>query len=224
MSSQVERLSARLDAAFEHTGATADLRTLTQPLLKLLSAGQPVTAEQLAAATGRSAEQIHATLPSLPSIELDTQARVIGMGITLNPTRPTTSMSRASTSTNVVCPGTLIFPALIGRTAHVTSPCHGTGETVRLTVSPDRVFDITRATPSSPSSPQTTSPPSAPPSATKSFFASPEAASPEAASPRLAEHRGATVLPITDALALAAKQFTFQAAGFAVEPGTEQFA
>ncbi len=50
MTSQVERLSARLDAAFERTGATADLRTLTQPLLKLLTAGQPVTAEQLAAA------------------------------------------------------------------------------------------------------------------------------------------------------------------------------
>ncbi len=33
MTSQVEQLSARLDAAFDRTGSTADLRTLTQPLL-----------------------------------------------------------------------------------------------------------------------------------------------------------------------------------------------
>lgn len=45
-----------------------------------------MSAEQLAAATGRPVKQIADSLPGLPSIELDEQGRVVGMGITLNPT------------------------------------------------------------------------------------------------------------------------------------------
>ena len=41
---------------------------------------------------------------------------------------------------------TLMFPALIGRTAHIASPCHGTGKSVRLTVEPDRVVSVEPST------------------------------------------------------------------------------
>lgn len=209
MTSQVEQLSARLDAAFDRTGSSADLRALTQPLLTLLTAGQPVTAEQLAAATGQSAEQIHAALPNLPSIEMDAQGRVIGMGITLNPT-PHRFEVDGTTLYTWCALDTLIFPALIGRTAHVTSRCHGTGEIVQLTVSPDRVLDVTPAdavvsivTPDDVSAVRTSF------CNEVHFFAFPEAAA-----PWLAENPGATVLPITDAFTLgqgmAAKQFTSQ--------------
>jgi alkylmercury lyase len=209
MTSQLEQIGARLDAAFEATGSSADLRALTQPLLTLLTAGQPVTAEQLAAATGQSTGQLHATLPSLPGIEFDAQDRVIGMGITLNPTLHRFEVDGIRLYTWCAL-DTLIFPALIGRTAHITSPCHGTGEAVRLTVSPDRVFDITPAdavvsivTPDDVSAVRTSF------CNEVHFFASAEAAA-----PWLAKHPGATVLPITNAFALgqhmAAKQFTSQ--------------
>ncbi|WP_265445083.1 organomercurial lyase MerB [Flexivirga meconopsidis] len=175
----------------------------------MLTAGQPVSAEQLAAATGRSVAQIHAALPNLPSIELDAQARVIGMGITLTPTAHRFEVQGTRLYTWCAL-DTLIFPALIGRTAHVTSSCHATGEPVRLTVSPDHVFDITPAdavvsivTPDDVSAVRTSF------CNEVHFFASPEAAA-----PWLAEHPGATVLPITDAFALgqgmAANQFTSQ--------------
>ncbi len=129
------------------------------------------------------------------------------MGITLNPTPHRFDVEGIHLYTRCAL-DTLIFPALIGRTAHVTSPCHGTGETVRLTVSPDRVFDITPAgavvsivTPDDLSAVRTSF------CNEVHFFASPEAAS-----PWLAVHPGATVLPITDAFTLgqgmAAKQFT----------------
>ena len=207
MTSQVEQLSARLDAAFEATGSAADLRTLTQPLLKLLTAGQPVTAEQLAVAAGRSAKQIHAALPSMPSIELDEQGRVIGMGITLNPTPHRFEVDGTSLYTWCAL-DTLIFPALIVRTAHVTSPCHSTGEPVRLTVSPDRVCDVTPSTAVvSIVTPDDMSSVRASFCNEVHFFASADAAE-----PWLTEHPGAAVLPVADAFALgqgmAAKQFT----------------
>ena len=41
---------------------------------------------------------------------------------------------------------TLMFPALIGRTVHIASPCHGTGKSVRLTVEPDRVVSVEPST------------------------------------------------------------------------------
>lgn len=209
MTSQVEQLSARLDAAFDRTGSSADLRALSPPLLQLLTAGQPVTAARLADATGRSAEQIHAALLTLPSIEMDAQGRVIGMGITLNPTPHRFEVEGTRLYTWCAL-DTLIFPGLIGRTAHVTSPCHGTGESIRLTVSPDRVFDVTPAdavvsvvTPDDVSAVRTSF------CNEVRFFASADAAA-----PWLAEHPGAAVLPITDAFMLgqvmAAKQFTSQ--------------
>jgi len=64
---------------------------------------------------------MHAALASLPSIELDTQGRLIGMGITLNPTPHRFDVEGIHLYTWCAL-DTLIFPALIGRTANVTSP------------------------------------------------------------------------------------------------------
>lgn len=108
----------------------------------------------------------------------------------------------------MVCPGHSHLPGPDRPYCARHLPCHGPGETVRLTTSPDRVSDITPAgavvsivTPDDVSAVRTSF------CNEVHFFASPEAAS-----PWLAEHPGATVLPITDAFALgqgmAAKQFT----------------
>lgn len=207
MTSQVEHLSGRLDAAFGRTDSAAELRTLTRPLLKLLSAGQPVTAEQLASATGRFAARIRASLPKMPSIELDAQGRVVGMGITLNPTPHRFEVDGTTVYTWCAL-DTLIFPALIGRTAHVTSPCHGTGQAVRLTVGPEGVAEVSPAetvvsivTPDDVSTVRTAF------CNEVHFFASAEAAE-----PWLATHPGAAVLPVADAFtlgqAMAANQFS----------------
>ncbi len=207
MTSQVEELGVRLDAAFKATGSAADLRALTQPLLKLLTAGQPVSAEQLAAATGRSVKQIADSLPGMPSIELDEQGRVVGMGITLNPTPHRFEVDGTHLFTWCAL-DTLIFPALIGRTAHVSSPCHATGVPVRLTVNPDGVCDVTPST----AVVSIVTPDDV--SAIRTSFCNEVHffASTDAADTWLAAHPAATVLPVNDAFtlgqAMAAKQFT----------------
>ena len=209
MTSPVEDLSVRLDAAFQATASATDLRALTQPLLKLLTAGQPVSAEQLAATTGTPVKQIADSLPGLPSIELDEQGRVVGMGITLNPTPHHFEVDGTNLFTWCAL-DTLIFPALIGRTAHVSSPCHATGEPIRLTVNPDGVSDVTPST----AVVSIVTPDDV--SAIRTSFCNEVHffASPGAADTWLAAHPGATVLPITDAFTLgqgmAAKQFTFE--------------
>ncbi|PZS27158.1 MAG: organomercurial lyase MerB [Pseudonocardiales bacterium] len=208
MTSRVEELGVRLDAAFNATtGSAVDLRALTQPLLKLLTAGQPVSAEQLAAATGRSVNQVADSLSGMPNIELDEQGRVVGMGITLNPTPHRFEVDGTDLFTWCAL-DTLIFPALIGRTAHVSSPCHATGEPIRLTVNPDGVCDVTPST----AVVSIVTPDDV--SAIRTSFCNEVHffASTDAAETWLGAHPGATVLPIDDAFTLgqtmAAKQFT----------------
>jgi alkylmercury lyase len=207
MPSQVDVLADRLDAAFKATGSAADLRALAQPLLTLLTLGQPVSVEQLAAAAGRSVKQVADSLRGVPSVELDEQGRVVGMGITLNPTPHQFEVDGADLFTWCAL-DTLIFPALIGRTAHVSSPCHATGAPIRLTVSPDGVCDIAPST----AVVSIVTPDDVTAIRTSfcdevHFFASAAAAG-----PWLAVHPGAAVLPINDAFALgqamAANQFT----------------
>ncbi|GLW47602.1 alkylmercury (organomercurial) lyase MerB [Streptomyces sp. NBRC 14336] len=109
---------------------------LLRPLLTLLAAGEPVTVDQLAAETGRTREEIRQALAAMPDTEYDTQGRVTGYGLTLNPT-PHRYETDGRTLYTWCALDTLVFPAVLGHTAQVTSPCRATGEPVRLTVPPD---------------------------------------------------------------------------------------
>jgi len=81
-----QQLAAQLTSAFSGAPGAGDRPWLWQPLLRLLARGEPVAACQLAGATGRSADQVRQALAALPDTEYDSLGRVVGSGITLNPT------------------------------------------------------------------------------------------------------------------------------------------
>lgn len=141
MTGQVDRLAARLDEAFARTRTADALQWISRPLLGLLANGQPVTAEDLAVATDREVDEIRRVLPTLPSIELDEQGRVVGYGITLNPAPHHFTVDGRQLYTWCAL-DTLLFPALLNRTADVESPCHGTGTSVRVRVEPTGVRSV----------------------------------------------------------------------------------
>jgi alkylmercury lyase len=65
------------------------------PLPRLLSAGKPVGVDDLAAETGRPEEQLRQALAAVPDTEHAEDGRIVGLGLTLRPTPPTTSLSMA---------------------------------------------------------------------------------------------------------------------------------
>lgn len=131
MSRLTTDLTARL-ARPEETGLDAGLLI---PLLRLLVAGDPVTFEQLAAATGRTVDDVRRGLDAVPDTEYDKQGRIIGQGLTLRPTRHRFTVAGQELYTWCAL-DTLIFPALLGRTAHVESVSPASGSTITLTIDP----------------------------------------------------------------------------------------
>jgi len=172
MHTTTETIASRLADAFTETD-TADARRWSwQPLLHLLARGEPVTADDLAAAAGRPVDRVRAVLPTLPGIERDRQGRVVGAGITLRPTPYWFEVDGRHLYTWCAL-DTLIFPAILGRTARVVSPCHTTGTPIRRTVEPDRLDASTGPPRWCRSSPRTTCPTCGRPSATRSTSSAP---------------------------------------------------
>ncbi|WP_245662774.1 organomercurial lyase [Nocardia vermiculata] len=92
----------------------------------------------------------------------------------------------------------MIFPAVLGQPAQVTSPCHATATPVRVTVEPDRVTSVDPAT-----AVVSVVAPNAPASIRTAFCNQVHFfASADAAQGWLDVHPGATVLPVADAFAL----------------------
>lgn len=114
--------------------ATVTGTRLLREALRLLAGGEPITRTRLAEAAD-VAEPDLAGAPMGRDIEYDQAGRIVGWGLTLNPTphRFTVDGRRLYT---YCAPDTLIFPAIIGRAAHIDSPCPITGTTVRLSVDP----------------------------------------------------------------------------------------
>lgn len=191
------RLAARLTQAFSAASSAQARPWLWRTLLKLLSQGRPVTTGDLIEATGRSEEEIREALATLPDTEYDPAGRVVGSGITLIPTphRFTVDGRRLYTWCAL---DTLMFPAVLGRPAQVTSACHTTGTPVRLTVQDDRIKDLEPATAvlSLVTPDDVTSVRSAFCNQVHFF------ASAEAAAPWLAQHPQATAVPVEQALAV----------------------
>ncbi len=111
---------------------------LWRPLLELLAAGEPVTIERVAEATGTTTGQVDEALAAMPDTEYDADGRVVGSGLTLRPTPHRFDVDGTPLYTWCAL-DTLIFPAVLGRPAQVNSPCRATGEPIRVRVEPDRV-------------------------------------------------------------------------------------
>ncbi|SNR56828.1 alkylmercury lyase [Haloechinothrix alba] len=140
-----EYLADRLSETLSPNLADPDLSWLWPPLLRLLACGSPVTVARLAAATGRTEPDVRRALARLSDTEYDEHGRIVGWGLTQRPTPHSFSVDGVALYTWCAL-DTLIFPAVLDRTALVQSPCRATGEPVRLTVTPAGITSVEPAT------------------------------------------------------------------------------
>jgi alkylmercury lyase len=189
-------LAARITAPMRATGGRAFLE-IVPATLDLLARGKPASPEEIGAASGKSAEEVRATLEGYPSAEWDEQGRVVGLGLTLQLTPHRLELENHTLFAWCALDA-LLFPVLLRRPASIESPCRGTGDPVHIEVTPAGIEAVE------------------PPSAVVSIVAARDLTnfrrvscnnthffrSPEAASRWLERHPEATILPAEDAFQL----------------------
>lgn len=134
-----DAMAAEIDAAL--STRTIAIGWLRRPLLRLLAKGAPVSIDTLAMAAERPATEVLETLAHSPDTEYDDDGRIIGHGITLRPT-PHEFIVADRTLYTWCALDTLAFPPLLDEPVQINSPCHTTGQPVRLTVTPDELIDV----------------------------------------------------------------------------------
>jgi hypothetical protein len=119
-------------------------RKLMRTAVRLLAHGRPATLADLAAATGVEVDLRNA--PAGQDIEYDDQHRIIGWGLTLNPTPHSYTVDGQRLYTWCAA-DTLLFPAILGKPAQIESRCPTTDTIIRLTVDPHAgVSDLSPST------------------------------------------------------------------------------
>lgn len=110
--------------------------SLAVALVRLLSAGHPVSLAALAQTADRSEREVRERLDNWPNVERDEQARVVGFfGLTLRTTAH--SFRIGDRELHAWCAwDTLFLPALLDEPARVRSKCAVTGASVELVVTP----------------------------------------------------------------------------------------
>jgi len=127
-------LSGRLLSVFP--ALDSDEQRFSLALYRRLAEGAPVALRALAAELAMPREEVERRLAAWPGVYYDDERRVVGYwGLTI---RPMTHRLRVDGRELFAwCAwDTLFLPALLGRTAEVSSVCRGNGEPVRLSVSP----------------------------------------------------------------------------------------
>ncbi|PXY25384.1 organomercurial lyase MerB [Prauserella muralis] len=178
------------------TDAATTGTSLMRAALRLLAHGEPITVTQLATAADVSAAAVESA-PAAQDIEYDDQRRIVGWGLTLNPT-PHRFTVHGHPMYAWCAADTLLFPAIIGTAAQVESPCPTTGTPIRMTVDPvSGVTDLDPAT----AVISIPSPDELALTRVRATICNPGRffATADAARDWLAQHPGGTVLPVADA-------------------------
>ena len=192
----LQELAAWITAPMRMAAESAFLE-IVPPTVDLLARRKEASLEEIAAASGKSPEEVRTALDRFPSAEWDEQGRIVGLGLTLGLT-PHRLELEGRTLFAWCALDALLFPVLLGRPASIESPCRGTGELVHIEVTPAGIKAVE------------------PPSAVVSIVAAPDLvnfrriscndthffSSPEAASRWLEKHPEATILPAEDAFRL----------------------
>lgn len=111
-------------------------------LYRLLAEGKPVGPATIAERVGLSDEQVAATLGSWPGVYFDEEGRVIGFwGLVLGE-MPHRFEVEGRTLYAWCAWDALFIPVILGKEAHVASPCATTGDPISLTVGSGGVRDI----------------------------------------------------------------------------------
>ncbi len=108
---------------------------------RLLAGGRPVPLDHLAAASGRSVEQVRRVLSAHPSVEWDDQGRLVGFGLTLRPT-PHKFAFEGRSVYGWCATDALMFPVLLDKPGIVESVCPATHTRIRVEVTPDGVRSV----------------------------------------------------------------------------------
>ena len=120
-------------------GMDADEQRLARTIYQRLAEGEALSTGHLARELGRSSGQIEPLLDRWGGVFHDSDGKIVGFwGIAVGETRHRMEMD-GHVSYGWCAWDTLFIPELVGSTAQVTSTCAGSGETIRLTVSPQRV-------------------------------------------------------------------------------------
>jgi alkylmercury lyase len=109
--------------------------------IRLLSEGEPVALERLAAAAGRPSEDVAAALGSACSPEWDEQGRLVGLTMTLRRTGHRFMLE--GRTLYAWCAGdALMFPMILGRAGVIGSACPRTGRAIDIELAPTGVERI----------------------------------------------------------------------------------
>jgi alkylmercury lyase len=107
-------------------------------LLRLLAQGRPVSLARLAAAAATTSAVVADTLAAYPDIERDAGGDIVGWGLSLLPTAHQFRLGPTALFTWCVF-DTLMYPAILGRTAVVATSCPTTRSAIQLVVHPDAI-------------------------------------------------------------------------------------
>lgn len=110
-------------------------------VLREIAKGSAVSIEVLAKRLRWPAERVVAALDQTPSTEYDDLGRLIGYGVTQRETPHSFEVDGRRLYTWCALDA-LMFPAVIGQTAHVRSRCPQTGAPVTLTIAPNEVLAL----------------------------------------------------------------------------------
>jgi len=120
-------------------------KNLMRTAVRLLARGRPITVTELTAAAGVELDDLR-NAPAGHEIEYDEEHRIVGWGLTLNPTPHTYTVDGQHLYAWCAA-DTLLFPAILGRPARIESRCPTTDTVIRLTVDPQAgVSDLSPAT------------------------------------------------------------------------------
>lgn len=135
---ELEHIAAKLAAPFRALPRADALLKLYPPILMLLARGSPVGPEELAGAVGRPVEEVLSDLGVQRSVEYTEEGEIVGYGLTLRETPHRVTFGGTTLYTWCAL-DTLMYPAILGRSFEVESPCYETGAPVRVRVSPQGV-------------------------------------------------------------------------------------
>lgn len=196
-SSSIQRIGSELARGARTSEGVERAAPLFRTVLELLLRGEPVTAADIAAAAGREEREIAEALAGFEPVERDAAGRIVGIGLTLNPT-PHRFRAQGRELYTWCALDTLVFPSLLLIDAEVESPCPASGTPVRLTVTPDGVSAVEPDT-----AVVSVVPIDRAPNIRTAFCDHVHFfRSPGDAATWLAEHPGGRVLPVRDAFAL----------------------